>query len=345
MRRATVQALPNCGNQASFTTMTIRRGIRPSTTHSTTALWVKSLLNAVLFFLVFMTALPLLAHWLLPGRLPLPAWLRILAGCTLILAGGAVWIVCLDVFSRRGGGTPFPLDAPRQLVTSGPYAVVRNPLMVGELAVIWGEAIYVASLGLWLYAGLITLAAHLATVFVEEPELRERFGAAYDAYCRRVPRWLPAAIPRSIFYRGSKPTPLGKALNDVWARLFGVGVLPDFLVTLEVTARRSKRAYTIPLVAADFGGQRYLVSMLGESDWVRNVRAAGGRATLRRHGRQAVRLEDVPIPERPAILQAYLRRAPGARPHFPLTADAPLEAFADIAGRYPVFRIMADAQT
>jgi protein-S-isoprenylcysteine O-methyltransferase Ste14 len=179
--------------------MTTHRGIRPSTTESTAALWIKSLLNAALFFLVFMIVLPWLSHWALPSRLPLPFWPRTLVGGTLILAGVALWIVCLDVFSRRGSGTPFPLDAPRKLVTSGPYAIVRNPIMTGELAVIWGEAILVSSLGVWLYAVLITVAAHLAVVLIEEPELRQRFGDAYEEYCRRVPRWLPSPsrAPRS----------------------------------------------------------------------------------------------------------------------------------------------------
>jgi protein-S-isoprenylcysteine O-methyltransferase Ste14 len=169
----------------------IRRGIRPSTTQSTSALWAKSLLNAVLFFAVFMIALPWVAHRLWPAPLPLPPWLRIAAGATLGFGGVAVWIYCLDVFSRRGCGTPFALDAPRHLVTGGPYGVVRNTIMAGELAVVWGEALYLASPGVLLYAAVLTLAGHVLVISIEEPELRERFGEQYDTYCRRVPRWLP----------------------------------------------------------------------------------------------------------------------------------------------------------
>ena len=171
--------------------MTTNRGIRPSTTHSTVALWLKSLLNAFLFFAIFMVALPSAAHWLLPVVLPLPFWLRVGGGGALFIGGVLLWVFCLDVFSRRGRGTPFPLDAPRHLVMSGAYRVVRNPIMVGELAVIWGEAVFFSSLAVLLYAVAATLAGHLAVIYVEEPELRERFGEQYDAYCRRVPRWLP----------------------------------------------------------------------------------------------------------------------------------------------------------
>ena len=89
------------------------------------------------------------------------------------------------------------LDAPRHLVTSGPFARVRNPIIAGEAAVIWGEALYLSSLGVLLYAILFTLAGHRAVVSVEEPELRKRFGERYEVYCRRVPRWLPRLCTRA----------------------------------------------------------------------------------------------------------------------------------------------------
>jgi protein-S-isoprenylcysteine O-methyltransferase Ste14 len=170
---------------------TVHRGIRPSTTRSTLALSVKSLLNAILFFVIFMVLLPWGAHWLVPVTLPLPSWLRVGGGAVLCTGGVGIWLWCLDVFSRRGRGTPFPLDAPRHLVTSGPFGVVRNPIMAAELAVVWGEAVYFSNLGVLAYAFVITLAGHVMVVHIEEPELRDRFGEEYDAYCRRVPRWLP----------------------------------------------------------------------------------------------------------------------------------------------------------
>jgi protein-S-isoprenylcysteine O-methyltransferase Ste14 len=167
------------------------RAVRPSTTQSTAALWLKSLINALLFFCVFMVALPWLAYWLSSTPVPVPSWFRLLGGGTLFLVGVVTWIICLDLFSRRGHGTPFPLDAPRNLVTSGPFAVIRNPIMAAEILVIWAEALYFSSLGIFLYAVLATLAGHLSVVYIEEPELRERFGEHYETYCRRVPRWFP----------------------------------------------------------------------------------------------------------------------------------------------------------
>lgn len=98
------------------------------------------------------------------------------------------------------------------------------------------------------------------------------------------------------------------------------------------------------MVVADYAGERYLVAMLGErTNWVRNVRAAGGRVTLR-HGRdETVRLVDVDPADRAPILRRYLAVAPGARPHVPVDRHAPLVEFERVAPRIPVFRITANS--
>jgi len=142
-------------------------------------------------------------------------------------------------------------------------------------------------------------------------------------------------------YRGGRPSRLASVINRGTVALYALGLLPNYLVAMEVVGRRSGRAFTLPMVMAVVDGQRYLVSMLGENvDWVRNVRAAGGRAVLR-HGRQEeVRLEEVPVEMRAPVLKAYLRRAPGARPHVPVHKDAPLSEFERIAAQIPVFRVI-----
>jgi protein-S-isoprenylcysteine O-methyltransferase Ste14 len=172
-------------------TRLLRDVIRPSTRRNVSALWAMSVLNALLFFGIFMVVLPGLAHLALPWAIPIPAGLRGVPAAVLGIAGISGWIACLDAFSRHGRGTPLPADAPRHLVTTGLFALSRNPIMASELMVIWAEAWYVASLGIVLYAIAITAAAHLAVVHVEEPELAERFGEAYRRYCQEVPRWFP----------------------------------------------------------------------------------------------------------------------------------------------------------
>src|SRR5208283_6026485 len=103
------------------------------------------------------------------------------------------------------------------------------------------------------------------------------------------------------------------------------GVASNYLRTWEVAGRKSGRMISLPVVIAVVDGQRYLVSMLGHDvQWVRNVRAAGGKAVLRAGAREEVDLEEVPVDRRGHVLRAYLQRAPGARPHMPVDKDAAL---------------------
>jgi hypothetical protein len=130
-------------------------------------------------------------------------------------------------------------------------------------------------------------------------------------------------------------------LNGISAGLHALGIAPNYLVTLEVRGRRSGRTIRLPLVMAVIDAERYLVSMLGaEASWVQNVKAAGGNVTLCHGRREDVRLEEVPENHRAAILKAFLRRAPGARPHIPVDKDAPLAEFERVAGQFPVFRVV-----
>lgn len=141
-------------------------------------------------------------------------------------------------------------------------------------------------------------------------------------------------------YAGNRPNRLARILNRMWAIIHGLGVAPNHLVTLEVTGRKSGQTVSLPLVMAVVEGQRYLVSMLGQdAQWVLNVRAAGGRAVIRSGRREDVRLVEVPVEQRAPILKAYLKRAPGARPHVSVDKDAPLAEFEKIAGEMPVFRV------
>jgi hypothetical protein len=101
---------------------------------------------------------------------------------------------------------------------------------------------------------------------------------------------------------------------------------------------------SFPVAIVEYQAGRYLVAMLGENtNWVRNVRAADGRAILRHGRREAICLEEIEISTRAPILQRYLVIAPGARPHVPVDRRAPLDDFARIAAQIPVFRITPDA--
>ena len=143
-------------------------------------------------------------------------------------------------------------------------------------------------------------------------------------------------------YRGKRPNRLARLMNDASARLAAAGIGPAQMSALEVAGRRTGKTVSFPVVVADYQGERYLVSMLGnETNWVRNVHAADGRAMLRRGHGEVVRLEEVDPGQRAAILRRYLERSPGGRSHIPVGRGAPLAEFDRIAAQYPVFRVTA----
>jgi protein-S-isoprenylcysteine O-methyltransferase Ste14 len=114
-----------------------------------------------------------------------------LAGFVPLLPGIAVYLWCAGNFAVIGKGTPAPIDPPKVLVQRGLYRLVRNPMYVGILLILAGEAVLLGSLPLAAYAGLLWLAFHLFVVSYEEPFLRKKFGSAYDEYRNHVPRWVP----------------------------------------------------------------------------------------------------------------------------------------------------------
>ncbi len=120
----------------------------------------------------------------------LPRCLRYGCGGTLIAAGLVLAGWSFGLFFRAHG-TPMPLKPPQELVTNGPFAVTRNPIVTG---------MFMAAAGLGLIAdsavllGSIPVAALLLRLelrYIEEPELERRFGEAYRQYRQQVPAFFP----------------------------------------------------------------------------------------------------------------------------------------------------------
>src|SRR3970282_1918659 len=110
-----------------------------------------------------------------------------------------------------------------------------------------------------------------------------------------------------LFYRGGRPTRAGRLVHRCWPWLVSRGLTPSKWpgtpvigpATLEVRGRRTGRPRSNMVTWVEYEGDRYFVSMLGEgSEWVRNLRAAGGEAVVRQGARRAGRLEAVPGVER-----------------------------------------------
>ena len=101
----------------------------------------------------------------------------------------------------------------------------------------------------------------------------------------------------------------------------------------------SGRPIRLPLGLADLDGSWYLVSMLGECNWTKNLRAAGRRATVIRRGRRPIIATEVPVAQRARIIRRYLETVPGVRPHIPVDRNAPKPSSKRIAADIPVFHV------
>lgn len=146
---------------------------------------------------------------LVPGSVGglLPWWLASLgppgdwgawrhAGWPLLAAGVAGYLGCLRDFVARGRGSPYPPDAPPRFVATGLYRHVRNPMYLAVGLCIVGLALVRASLAPLAWLLVVAAAFHAFVVRHEEPALARRFGAGYEAYRRRVPRWIPCLRAR-----------------------------------------------------------------------------------------------------------------------------------------------------
>ena len=128
-----------------------------------------------------------------PIRWPAPEALTLSHGAAavLFLVGVSVLLTCVWHFARFGRGTLAPFDEPRRLVVQGLYRYVRNPMYLGVLAVLLAEAWFFRSTALLTYATGMLIVWNGVVVLVEEPRLRRKHGADYEAYCQEVGRWLP----------------------------------------------------------------------------------------------------------------------------------------------------------
>jgi protein-S-isoprenylcysteine O-methyltransferase Ste14 len=116
-------------------------------------------------------------------------------GVAIVAAGLAIVVECFVRFAIKGIGTPAPVAPTKHLVVSGLYRHVRNPMYVGVVASIFGQALYFGSVALFQYSAALWAGFFAFVLLYEEPALTRQFGAEYHAYRAHVPRWLPRLSP------------------------------------------------------------------------------------------------------------------------------------------------------
>lgn len=109
----------------------------------------------------------------------------------LWIIGGVILLWSFWNFLIEGRGTPAPLDPPKELVAVGFYRYVRNPMYVGVLVILIGHFLWSQNVWLIVYTVVAFLIVHLFVTLYEEPTLKRKFGAGYEEYLKKVPRWIP----------------------------------------------------------------------------------------------------------------------------------------------------------
>ncbi len=116
-------------------------------------------------------------------------------GILLIVAGLPGLVDSFARFALQGLGTPAPIAPTQNLVVTGLYRYVRNPIYIAVVAVILGQAILFGDWRLMIYGGLMWLAFHAFVLAYEEPVLAQQFGVQYEDFRANVPRWIPRLSP------------------------------------------------------------------------------------------------------------------------------------------------------
>jgi len=126
-----------------------------------------------------------------------------LLGLLPLVLGAALYVRCAYDFAWLGRGTPAPIDPPVELVISGPYRYSRNPMYIGVLTMLAGEALLYLDLRLLCFLLAMAVIFNIFILGYEERALGRQFGEGYARYCAAVPRWIPRWSGLKALYRGS----------------------------------------------------------------------------------------------------------------------------------------------
>ncbi|QGF23469.1 methyltransferase family protein [Raineyella fluvialis] len=129
---------------------------------------------------------------------PLPGWFIAQALGVVLIVLGLGLIALSFVEFIRAGGTPMPTAAPPRLVVAGVYRYVRNPIYLGLVVVLLGQALLFGQQGLLGYTAVAWVISAAAVRFYEQPRLRRKFGPAYEAYVHSVRAWIPRLHPWTL---------------------------------------------------------------------------------------------------------------------------------------------------
>lgn len=160
--------------------------------HLTAILILPFTVNVIIPALLFLLSVWIGWSWLLLYPV---TWITFLVGSVPIILGLFTLYKTNRAFARAGKGTLAPWAPTQRLVVVGLYQYVRNPMILGVLFVLLGEAIFLGSLFIFFWFALFWAMNHIWFIRWEEPDLEQRFGDEYRTYKVNVPRWIPRRYP------------------------------------------------------------------------------------------------------------------------------------------------------
>ena len=149
----------------------------------------------MLFFMVAPAVVAGVVPWSITRYTDLVETPLAVLGLGVVALGLAALVSCFVQFVREGRGTPAPIAPTEDLVVGGLYRWVRNPMYLAVGAMILGQAVAFASIGVLVWFAVFAVAVVSFVAAYEQPTLRRTYGHSYDVYCRAVPAWWPRLTP------------------------------------------------------------------------------------------------------------------------------------------------------
>ncbi len=164
--------------------------LRPAKTRSVWINGIKTVIQVVSFWSIFLGILPFLLLWATRGLTDIELFMPVGAGL-MFFAFSVLGLSSAYCMVRWGEGTPLPLDATNRLVLRGPYASIRNPMAVAGVGQILSISLCFGSWPILIYGIVGGLAWHFIVRPIEEHDLSRKFGDEYEVYRKRVRCWIP----------------------------------------------------------------------------------------------------------------------------------------------------------
>ena len=176
---------------------------------------VRTLLTPIgaTFFLFLTASFVVLARQvdrMLGFSTPLSEPLSIILSVPVFLAGSLLCLWTVTLF-LRAKGTPVPINPPPKVITTGPYAYCRNPMLTGVFLILFGLAIWYGSISLFFIFTPLYILLHVVELKkIEEPELAKRLGKEYLEYKKVTPMFIPKLWPRNTSEEESRDSQNGE---------------------------------------------------------------------------------------------------------------------------------------